>query len=1279
FVNGAYIGAPASYTFENITSNHTIRVLFALQAFVVNLRTYPDSLFFIADGIQYQSPQQFYWLYNSNHTISAIDSQIRVTDVRNIFSQWSDLGSRTHTVTIRNDSSFTAIYRSQYYLTMLADSGGSVTPASAWQDSGKIVSIRAFAPQGFKFLNWVGIGIGSYSDTLNPANIVVLSPIRQVAKFNRYIANVTIQSNPVGLSILVDDTLHTSPRTFRWMTGSIHTISTIDTQYAGTSTRNLWNSWSDGGTRTHNVVPLNDSTFIVNFTTQYILTMQTNPGGSVTPPSGWYNRGTTVGLTAIPENNYRFTSWSGTGNGSYSGSNNPASVTINNPITELANFTRNPIQITISTVPQGRSFIYNGQTYTATQTRSVDPGSQQSLGAPSPQPDVSPDKQFIWSSWSDGGAQSHTIMPSTDSIFIAYFKTQYAITGTPLPTIAGTISPSGRRFYTEGDTIQLLATPNKGYVFTGWSGAITSTNNPLAIIVDGSKLLTANFVEAVQVTVTTTPVGRRIIVDDSTYISPKILNWIRGSSHTITAISPQSDTVGIEYIWTSWSDTGTISHVVAPNTDTTFRAFFSTRYFLTMEASTGGTVIPSNNWHTKGDTVTIVGFADSTYIFSSWVGSGSGSYSGNSNPAIVIMNSPINQHAIFGRLLPPPDLTGIPNGASGISTNPIISWFRYPGGASYNAQVSTDSSFTDTSKFVFNSVAIADTFIQVPNLANLKKYFWRVNAKVGQDITKFSSVRSFTTLNANITVDSPIMNWATSFKYDTKWRSENLSGNVNIKLSIENGNTYLLLKQNQANTGLFSWRVPDTLIQNQSIVLKCKLRIESSSNDVVFSESGEFSIVYGRLPNTVRMSTTVPYPTAQFNSTDYRLVSVPGLVDSLKFSNIVTGTQKFDWRIFADNGNNENFLQELSTNSSLRTGEGYWFIKNNNLEFTGFDISIPKLDSTAFYSISLHPGWNIIANPFDKLITWQSILYSNNISFASQLHSYNGSYKQESTLEPFKGYYFFNLNNLTTLKIPYPFGWIGSNKTNEADILWKVQIIYETELNRDPENFVGIASSAKIGEDSLDSRKPPLFMDQSFLYFERKDWDNTFSRFSSDLRPSLGDGQVWNFDISNPKKSQGTIHFYGIAQIPKEYEVILVNETNTTPFNLRGQSSYGFNAVQKSTPFKLIIGTAKFVEDEISMMIPDVFELSQNFPNPFNSSTTISVKLPIDSELMIEIFNTLGQKVIVLTHGRYPKGVHTFSWNGTDSNDQIVPTGIYFYRMSAGKEILLTKKMILIK
>ena len=59
---------------------------------------------------------------------------------------------------------------------------------------------------------------------------------------------------------------------------------------------------------------------------------------------------------------YSFAGWTGSGTGSYSGTNNPASITMNGPITENAAFTQNPVQVTVQTNPAGRSFTVDGTT-----------------------------------------------------------------------------------------------------------------------------------------------------------------------------------------------------------------------------------------------------------------------------------------------------------------------------------------------------------------------------------------------------------------------------------------------------------------------------------------------------------------------------------------------------------------------------------------------------------------------------------------------------------------------------------------------------------------------------------------------------------------------------------------------------------------------------------------------------------------------------------------------------------------------------------------------------
>lgn len=93
---------------------------------------------------------------------------------------------------------------------------------------------------------------------------------------------------------------------------------------------------------------------------------------------------------------------------------------------------------------------------------------------------------------------------------------------------------------------------------------------------------------------------------------------------------------------------------------------------------------------------------------------------------------------------------------------------------------------------------------------------------------------------------------------------------------------------------------------------------------------------------------------------------------------------------------------------------------------------------------------------------------------------------------------------------------------------------------------------------------------------------------------------------------------------------------------------------------------------------PDVFQLLQNFPNPFNPSTQILFELKVEAQTSLTIYNTLGQKVKILENKLLPIGPHKYFWNGTDENGKKVVSGVYFYRLAAGK-FSQVKKMIVMK
>ena len=93
---------------------------------------------------------------------------------------------------------------------------------------------------------------------------------------------------------------------------------------------------------------------------------------------------------------------------------------------------------------------------------------------------------------------------------------------------------------------------------------------------------------------------------------------------------------------------------------------------------------------------------------------------------------------------------------------------------------------------------------------------------------------------------------------------------------------------------------------------------------------------------------------------------------------------------------------------------------------------------------------------------------------------------------------------------------------------------------------------------------------------------------------------------------------------------------------------------------------------------PAGFYLAQNYPNPFNAETQIGFRLMRSSDVEIEIFNLLGQKVKTLVSEKLPAGEHRLVWDGTNDAGDILSSGIYFYRLTTS-EGRLSRKMILIK
>lgn len=99
-------------------------------------------------------------------------------------------------------------------------------------------------------------------------------------------------------------------------------------------------------------------------------------------------------------------------------------------------------------------------------------------------------------------------------------------------------------------------------------------------------------------------------------------------------------------------------------------------------------------------------------------------------------------------------------------------------------------------------------------------------------------------------------------------------------------------------------------------------------------------------------------------------------------------------------------------------------------------------------------------------------------------------------------------------------------------------------------------------------------------------------------------------------------------------------------------------------------------DSEIS--IPDEFKLHQNFPNPFNPTTTIFYDVNKESNVKISVFDLLGREIVTLINQIEQAGSKSINWDGRDFTGNMVNAGVYIYQIEA-EGFIQTKKMVVLK
>ncbi len=340
------------------------------------------------------------------------------------------------------------------------------------------------------------------------------------------------------------------------------------------------------------------------------------------------------------------------------------------------------VSFTVTTNPFGLQMIVDGSPYTAPHTFDWTPESTHTLSVTSPQSGA-PGTRYVQSSWSDGGAQTHTITaPSSSTTYTVTFSTQYELTITSSPLAGGTVTPTPMGdqsgiacialvgvvcagYYSTGTLVTLTATPNPGNSFSSWSGNLSGAVNPTSITMNGPKNIVANFTQdQYTLTVNINPTGAGSVTkvpDKTTYVYGDVVALTRTANPGFTFSNWSGDATG---------SASPITITMNGNKNVTVN-FTQNQYTLTISITSSGsgsvTKSPDKPSYVYGEQVTLTAAPNSGYTFDNWTGD----TSGKTNPITLTINGNKTVTAHFAKIHEfvsiPATPTGTTSGITGMS------------------------------------------------------------------------------------------------------------------------------------------------------------------------------------------------------------------------------------------------------------------------------------------------------------------------------------------------------------------------------------------------------------------------------------------------------------------------------------------------------------------------------------------------------------------------------------------------------------------------------------
>ncbi|MFZ4619646.1 MAG: VPS10 domain-containing protein [Bacteroidota bacterium] len=394
---------------------------------------------------------------------------------------------------------------------------------------------------------------------------------------------------------------------------------------------------------------------------------------------------------------------------------------------------------------------------------------------------------------------------------------------------------------------------------------------------------------------------------------------------------------------------------------------------------------------------------------------------------------------------------------------------------------------------------------------------------------------------------------------------------------------------------------------------------------------------------------------------------------------------KMLWRMFGKYTSTKGYAEYPDDFRTIQRGEAYWLIAKNPVNMNMGTTTMQGTEED--FAVTLHPGYNMVGNPFPYSVSWTNSMVPDSVERV--LWSYqNGKYDSTTTvMKPFRGYWIKNRGKfpktvrISSLQVTGT-GNIPKQQ-NDSRILetdeWKIQLTARSAVASDEQNYVGVVRGASDGIDDLDFSKPPV-SPSGYISLSMR---NPEGKLAADYRSASADGHVWDLDlVSSQSNTSVSITLGQFGAIDHSFRIYLLDNKLERVYDMTGQSEYSLilGKTENNRSFRLIVGGEGFAQHHLNgvPLVPVEYSLSQNFPNPFNPSTTIQYSLSHSGITTVDIFNILGQKIKTLVNEFQPIGHYSVQWDGRDAAQSPVSSGVYYYRVHCN-DFASVKKMTLIK